>query len=374
MEKKFSVIIEDDWELLGNGLGNVASHQYLPSLIFMQMARKLDINLTFMVDVAQQLEFIKHENNSANLKLQRGLWDNSVLLMKEFGFDVQLHLHPQWLKADLKGDLFYLNNNWNIGKYNEFSQKNLINDSINYLHNLLRPVDPNYEVIAFKGGSWGLQPSESLFNIFEKSGVKIIMGVRKGMKIPENGVDYTFLEEELLPYYPDYEDIRNISKKQEKIFIIPLQTFKPGIKSLLFLSMDILKQKANNKSHLKYYYNSQINEKILNLSPLLSNKKLNFSLSPYETHLKIGNQPYSYLKSSFDATIERFKNINKTNIPILIESHTKQFHCHYSDIEKFLGYVKNKYDDVLEFKNITTYYKNTLKNNSIIKTKSVNES
>ena len=48
------------------------------------------------------------------------------------------------------------------------------------------------------------------------------MGVRKGMYIPENGVDYRSLEEEFLPYYPSYKNIQQISNKKEKIFIIPL--------------------------------------------------------------------------------------------------------------------------------------------------------
>jgi len=366
MDKKFSVIIEDDWELLGNGLGNVASHQYLPSLVFMKMAKKLDIKLTFMVDAAQQLEFNKYQDRDANFRLQKNLWDNSISLMREYGFDVQLHLHPQWLNASLNGDLYYLNNNWNIGKYDSLSQQNLIKNAINYLHALIRKYEPDYEVIAYKGGSWGLQPSENLFRSLEEEGIKIVMGVRKGMYIPENGVDYKNLEEEFLPYYPLYKDIQQVSNKTEKIFIIPLQSYQPGLGSLASLYLDMVQKKITKKSVLKYYYQSEIDNKILNLSPLNSNKKLQFGLHPYRTHLKIGNQPFGYLKNSFDATIERLKHINKTNIPIVIETHTKQFHDHYADIEKFLIYIKNKYDDSIEFKDITTYYKELKDSSEIV--------
>ena len=108
MEKKFSIIIEDEWELLGNSLGSVASHQYIPSLIFMKMAKKLGIKLTFMVDVAQQLEFTKHLSKRYKFQVQKNIWDNSILLMKEYGFDVQLHLHPEWLNASLNGDFIFL--------------------------------------------------------------------------------------------------------------------------------------------------------------------------------------------------------------------------------------------------------------------------
>lgn len=367
MEKKFIVLIEDDWELLGNSLGNVASHQYLPSLIFMKMAKKLGIKLTFMVDVAQQLEFNKYQNKNANFRLQKNLWDDSVLLMKEYGFDVQLHLHPQWLNTSLKGDIFYLSNNWNIGKYDYPAQKGLIKNSINYLYELIGKYDPDYQVIAYKGGSWGLQPSENLFRILEEEGIKIVMGVRNGMFIPENGVDYRNLEEVNLPYYPCYNDIRKISNKREKIFIIPLQSYHPGLGSLALLFLDGVRKKISNKSLLKFYYESRIDNSILNLAPLDSNKKLRIGMHPYHTHLKIGNQPFAYLKNSFDTTIRRLKHIDKTNIPIVIETHTKQFLNHYSDIEKFLTYIKDKYDTLVEFKDISSYYKSLVEDDILMK-------
>lgn len=99
MAKRFCVLIEDDWELKGDGSGNVAQHQYLPALFLMKTASKLGIRLTFMVDVAQQLTFIKYQEMDANIRIQKQLWDETVCLMKQEGFDVQLHLHPHWIDA-----------------------------------------------------------------------------------------------------------------------------------------------------------------------------------------------------------------------------------------------------------------------------------
>lgn len=106
MKKRFIVLIEDDFEVKGNGLGDVADLQYLPGLALMNIAKKHDVKLTFMVEVAQQLTMTKYKHQRG-VKIQKELWDQTVKLMKEHGFDVQLHLHPQWLNAEYKDGFFF---------------------------------------------------------------------------------------------------------------------------------------------------------------------------------------------------------------------------------------------------------------------------
>jgi len=209
--KKFLILIEDDFEVMGNGLGNVADLQYLPALSLMNIAEKYNVRITFMVDVAHQLA-LKAHSEIPEIRLQSTLWDETLILMKERGHDVQLHLHPQWINATFKHGYFYLDNNWNIGRYAPKIQQKLIVDSVKYLNSLLCKKFPKYKVCAFKAGSWGLQPSINLQVEFEKNGIHIIMGPRDGLKVLSQGIDYTAMEEKHLPYYPDAENITKISK------------------------------------------------------------------------------------------------------------------------------------------------------------------
>lgn len=369
MSKRFNILIEDDWEVMGNGLGNVAQLQYLPSMFFMKLAKRLGIRLTFMVDVVQQLVYKDHIQSDYNLKLQKNLWDDTVLLMKSYGFDVQLHLHPQWLNAKLKDDFFYLGNNWNFGRYSQADQETIIRDSINYLHELIRPVDPDYKVVAYKGGSWGLQPSGDLLRNMEKYGIKLVTGVRKGMYLPGNGVDYRNLEEPVMPYYPDYDDLCKISPEKKEIIIIPLQTVTPGIKGLGYLAVDLFKRKISKKDSLRHYYDDKIPEKIYELSPIAEESKPKFPFISYKTHLKIGNQPFQYLKTSFDQVINQLADTPYERIPILIECHTKQYNNYYGDIERFLSYVLNKYGDVVDFSTLSGFLKEVQTNAEMVKLK-----
>jgi hypothetical protein len=369
MNKRFNILIEDDWEVMGNGLGNVAQLQYLPSMFFMKLAKRLGIRMTFMVDVVQQLVYKNHIHSDYNLKLQKGLWDDTVLLMKSYGFDVQLHLHPQWMNATLKGDYFYLGNNWNFGRYSAADQEILIGESINYLEDLITPVDPDYKVIAYKGGSWGLQPSGDLLRNMEKYGIRIVMGVRKGMALHGNGVDYTTLEEANMPYYPEYNDLCKISAEKKDIIVIPLQMVTPGIRGLSSLAVDMVKRKISKKDSIRHYYSSEVPSKITELSPLSEDSKPKFPFVNYKTHLKIGNQPYSYLKTSFDQVIKRLADTPFERIPVLIECHTKQYNNYYRDIEKFLSYVLERYGDIAEFSSLSDFLKETDVQKNIVKLK-----
>mgnify|MGYP006083878305 CR=1 FL=1 len=353
--KKFFLIIEDDFELMGNGLGNVASHQYLPTLFLIKLANNLGLKLTFMVDVAQQLVFHNHQHLDANLKTQKDLWDQTVRQIKLNGHDVQLHLHAQWLNCKYKDGYFFLDKNWSIAKVKQQKRRKLIKDSINYLTNLLKPIDSNYKVNSFKAGSWALQPSEALFSDFSEVGIEMIMGVRKDMNVSGLGVNYENLEEETLPYYPNHSDIRKIGKKGN-IIILPLSYVYPGWKDMFDLGRTLFIDKKINKRMLSSFNEKDVPESIRKNSPTGEKVRFKLKKNPYLTHLKIGGaRSSSYYKNTFDKTIKRLRKKEGNGIPIVIESHTKNFLNNYNDIEIFLDYMVKKYSHEIEFVTMSEY-------------------
>lgn len=221
---KIILIVEDDWEIMGNGLGNVAHLQYLPCLYLLELAKKLNIKINFMVEVLQQLAFRKFSCQDRNLEIQARLWDECILLMKERGHDVQLHIHPQWYQCTYQQGYFLLSRNWNIATYPRPERHDMIAEAISYLTSLIRPVDPQYQVIGFKAGAWALQPSQGILEDMASQGIRIVMAGGRGIHYSTNEIliDYLDMEEDTLPYYPDFQDIRRISNKKEDIIVLPL--------------------------------------------------------------------------------------------------------------------------------------------------------
>jgi len=355
MKKRFVVLIEDDFEIKGNGFGNVADLQYLPALALCNIAKKHAVKATFMVDVAHLLILKNYAEENRNIQLQKTILEETLLIIKEQGFDVQLHLHPQWLGASLTDGQFQVSSNWNIGTYTESEQRLLVTQSMKYLHGLIQPHFPNYRIIAFKAGAWGLQPSGSFLSACIQSGIRIILAVRDGMRAPDAGIDYTNLEEKHLPYHPQPSDITKVNDLPNELVVLPLQPFAPDPLSLFILATDTVRRKLCSVSDSVYYEANLNTRSTNNLSPLACKNKLRFSLRPYLTHLKIGNQPFSYLKRSFDHVIGRLRNYELKRIPVVIESHTKQLCGYYKHIDRFLGYIREKYHDEVEFSDLTSF-------------------
>lgn len=357
MRKKFVILLHDDCEVMGSGIGNVADLQYLPALFLMNTAEELGIKLTFVVDVAHQLALDKYKHRHPNLRIQKRLWDETVCMMKERGFDVQLHLHPQWLRVEYKDGLFYLDKKSNIGCYELADQRQLISQSIAYLNSLLKSICPDYSVIAFKAGSWGLQPSNPLLTELARAGIRIILGVRDGMKIPSVSIDYTDLDEKYLPYYPCMTDVSKLAKENNKLVIIPLQLHRADILSTIHLFFHVLTCRLRYFDPLMFYHLRPIPSEIRRLDVVEKNNRFRVSLHPYHTHLKIANLPFSYMRKSFDAVITRMRRYDLERIPILIECHSKILRNHYSHVKKFLWYVAENYEDEVEFGDMTSFLK-----------------
>ncbi len=344
--EEIPIIIEDDWELKGNGLGNVASHQYLPSLFFMKMAKKYNFNISFMVDVAQQLEFLKIKKK--NIDIQTQLWKSIVELMKINGFDVQLHIHPQWINSSYIENYFHLTNNWNIAL---IKNKNIINNSIKYLKDIIKPIDINYKIHSFKAGGWAIQPFNNIVKNLINNDIKIIIGPRKNMKNDLMNINYKNMQEDIYPYYPDYNDINRISSTQKNIFVIPLSHIKINFLELLYSNP--INSYINKKHQLETYF--KIPSYIKKLKQNKGETIINNIFRKVDTHMKIGNQHYKYLLKTFNITLNKYKKLDKI-APIIFETHTKDFIYNYKNIDKFFNKItKNKN---IYFITLTEFYKN----------------
>lgn len=345
MTRTINIILQDDTEILGNGLGHVMTRQYLPVKNYINILTTHKVISTFFIDMAHYL-FLKANQNLHDFKIQLHILEETILLLLKTGMDVQLHLHPQWLDANYSDNHVLPIEKWNLGKLPEPLQSKLISESLAAFDDLFDRSGISHKICAFKAGAWGLQPFKSLGKIFKTNHINLVLGPKKGLKIPQLGIDYSTMEEDVFPYYCNLYNFNQIGKSDDKLIIIP-------ITPTYLTWTDLLRYAVHIKwKRLESYFDHPID---IDSDPHLSQikfpdvneqRKIRLSFRPITTHLKMNSQPYWYLKNTFDKAIDYVKKSNTSYPLIVIETHTKDFKNRFRDINKFFQYVTLQYPEV----------------------------
>jgi len=340
---KIRILLEDDNEILGSGLGHCMYRQYLPTLKYIDILNKHNIKSTFYIDIAHLL-FLKKNKDFKDFSMQIQTIENLIGYIVKSKMEVQLHLHSQWVNAAIKNNQLYVTNKWNIGQLSKDEQTTLVEEAIQLLKEIKESFSDKIPLNSFKAGSWGLQPFDNLYKQFKEKGIKVVMGPIKGLKVEALKIDYTNLESESKPFYCDKNDINNIGKNKDIVIIPMTPTYLNWPDFLRYFFQIKIKSIFQNIVEEIDVYNAP--EDIKSLKPLANKDKLNISLKPFQTHLKINAQPFWYIKNTF---MRSYKAIKKTNNPyklLVIETHTKDFKNTFKDIDNFFNYLKMNFNDI----------------------------
>lgn len=189
-----NVLITFDYELFfGENFFPADEIIFKPTNDLMAVLDKHEVKATFFVDV---LSVYMHQ--------KQGLHDYCEKFGKQLkdmitrGHDVQLHIHSNWLKSE------YVNGQWvfdkesyrihmfGFDKEKDFSVDGIIKWGKAYLEELLRPIDPSYQCIAYRAGGYCIQPHQELFKALHENGIFIDSSVSLEQKSSGvNSYDFT---------------------------------------------------------------------------------------------------------------------------------------------------------------------------------------
>jgi hypothetical protein len=226
-----NLILTFDYELFGDGTGNVFSHIIEPTEKILNHCAEFDIKATIFFEVIDYLK-LKMEWERGN---SMGYNTNPLLAIENQiqkaaleGHDIQLHIHPQWVNAryfENKWDLDFAN--WRLGDFfsnSKYSIKDLIQESKIYLEELISEVIPDYKCIALRAGGYNVMPSETVFSAMKEVELKIDSSVYPGGY--ENSslskFDYRHVSVKLEYWWGDEGDITLPSKSKKEILELPV--------------------------------------------------------------------------------------------------------------------------------------------------------
>ncbi|HEY6247408.1 MAG TPA: hypothetical protein VIX17_25885 [Pyrinomonadaceae bacterium] len=366
----------DDWELSGNGSGDVRSLQFEPMRRLVSIYNSLGIRGSFNAEVMQQITFRKFQDRYSELEVLANDWDEIVKETFRQGHDIQLHVHPQWQNAQYDDGVWRLTSDWSILKYTREAAYEMLRQGRDYLQNLLREIDPNYTCVSFRSGAWCIAPSPHMLELLVELGIVFDMSIVGGVRYDTRNInlDYSNCEEDFLPYFPVMTDARKVSDKPEPIICVPTNCFYASRRQVFSHHVTKVANKVkglivpqtgigNGRSVQAY------GEEWANNDGSLSKRIYRKGVVPYlqgkHTISDLAQLDYPLMMEMLKSMRNRAGKSGLKEVPIVLENHTKDLHS-FSELERFLRKAAESKD--IKFVTLTELATNFRNNNFTIKT------
>jgi hypothetical protein len=173
-----------DYEIYGNGEGSLQELVYDPGEKLREIFRKWNARFVNFVEVG---EFEKIEEYGTDPTMD--LVKRQIQALHKDGFEIALHLHPQWSHARHEGGRWVLDHSeYNLCTLPQARIAQIVDRSLDYLRRLVG--EPGFTPVSFRAGNWLFQPTETAARILSERGIKIDSSVFKGGVQHNQCLDY----------------------------------------------------------------------------------------------------------------------------------------------------------------------------------------
>ena len=262
--KKVALIISVDYELFGDGSGEVTREQIDPTLNLATISREHGAKLSVLFEYGQYCAYEKFASKNTKLGEDNAkIREQLVALVKE-GHDVQLHYHAQWEGAvyDTDGGAFSVNfDHVDISSLPYERVVSILSEGKAFLEELIRPYKSDYECLGFRAGSWAVKDQKKLLDALRQSGFKSDTSVVPNTVFESEFVNFAYKD---CPHHYHYWYPRSLlsdSGSGRDFVEIPLYTIKHPLAFMKYFNDKYL---ASRKIVSKLY-ETKISEKNFSL-------------------------------------------------------------------------------------------------------------
>ena len=308
-----------DYEIYGNGEGSLKELVFDPAEKLGNIFKKADCRFVAFIEVAE-LESIEAKGTDPvidDVKTQ-------IQMFYSEGFEIGLHLHPQWYKA------LYQDGQWRLddSEYNLCTLPReriveIVDQSIGYLRKVLNK--PDFTPLSFRAGNWLMQPTAVAANVLAEKGIKLDSSVFKGGLQRRHGLDYRKAIGN--DYYWVFSKHVDIPDANGILLEIPTYTKMVPFWKMLTIKRVGLKGKGGSS-------NRSSNPWIKRIEPLID-----FLRFRYPLKLDFCRMTLDELTEMIDAIILDDQKDPSRYRPIVAIGHTKDL-VDYETVESFLVYLQ----------------------------------
>jgi hypothetical protein len=337
-----------DWELRGDGSGDIEEIQFAPLRRLLEIYAKSGAHTTILPDVMQQLAFRQLQSDHRELKTQADSWDEHLREAFRQGHDIQLHLHPQWWKANYDNGRWVLSGDWSILNYDRAAACTMLADAKSYLENLLQPIDPSYRCLAFRAGALAAAPSDHLFESLVELDIELDVSIAGGVFADSQTLqlDYRNCEETFLPFYPMMNDARRVSTRREPIVCVPLNHFYGSRREVTRQNLSLARQKLRSRAKTGQIESKPAHSPLDSSRSVVGNvyeKLILPTLKPKHFVSDTGRLNYPLLREMLAAIRQRARAAGLQQLPVVLTNHPKDIRDIHA-IERFVAEVSQAED------------------------------
>lgn len=173
-----------DYEIYGNGTGGLRDLVYEPAERLRDIFQKWGARFVNFVEVA---EFEKIETCGTDPAID--FVTKQIQELYRDGFEIGLHLHPQWFNACFEGGEWVLDySEYNLCTLPRPRIAEIIERSLDFLRHIVGRSD--FTPLSFRAGNWLFQPTQTAASVLAENGIKIDSSVFKGGLQHTHNLDY----------------------------------------------------------------------------------------------------------------------------------------------------------------------------------------
>lgn len=173
-----------DYEIYGNGEGSLAELVYEPARKLMEIFQKRDARFVAFVEAA---EFDRIEAQWSDPAI--GLVNRQISDLHKDGFEIGLHLHPQWCNSRFESGKWQLDySEYNLCVLPRERIGEIVEGALAYLRRVLGA--DGFAPLSFRAGNWLFQPTSNAAAVLAGRGIKVDSSVFKGGLQHQRGLDY----------------------------------------------------------------------------------------------------------------------------------------------------------------------------------------
>jgi hypothetical protein len=317
-----------DYEIYGNGEGSLRELVFEPADRLMETFMKWNARFVSFVEVAE-LEIVEANGTDPAIDLVK----KQMQAFYRDGFELGLHLHPQWYNAE------YENGKWLLD-YSEYNlctlpQKRIfqiIERSIAYFRKVLGIAD--FTPLSFRAGNWLLQPTRNVANALSERGIKVDSSVFKGGLQHQHKLDYRHALRN--GFYWKFDERVDIPDSNGNLLELPIHT-----QMVPFWKMLTSKRVGLQRKGFTAEQNSM--DKLYRI--------LDFLRFYYPLKFDFCRMTIDELTSMFDAIIREDRKNPESFKPIVAIGHTKDL-VDMKTVDTFLSYLYQKGIAISTFKDV----------------------